>query len=77
MTLTVHKKPIEFSAKTLNTLLEKYKAYADEVSPTGDDRAQNDEYSTASLVDKLEKEFHEARTKGDKKDLLNDIKEID
>ncbi|KAK6061957.1 hypothetical protein COOONC_00376 [Cooperia oncophora] len=38
---------IDVSTKTLNTLLEKYKAYADEINPTGDDRTQYDEYSTA------------------------------
>uniref|UniRef100_A0A7I4YK08 CdvA domain-containing protein n=1 Tax=Haemonchus contortus TaxID=6289 RepID=A0A7I4YK08_HAECO len=33
--------------------------------------------SLQSLVDKLEKEFDEAKTRGNKKDLINDIEDID
>ncbi|KAK6060896.1 hypothetical protein COOONC_01442 [Cooperia oncophora] len=45
--LQLWKHPSVQRTKTLNTLLEKYKAYADEINPTGDDRTQYDEYSTA------------------------------
>ncbi|KAK6030102.1 putative ATP synthase F0, A subunit [Ostertagia ostertagi] len=96
MSLIFHKKPIGFSAKTLNTLLDKYSSYAEEIKPIGDDRSQYEEYSSAAnliaggikiikssrdslqaLVDKLEKEFDDAKSKGNKKDLISEIEDID
>uniref|UniRef100_A0A7I4Z127 Peptidase A2 domain-containing protein n=1 Tax=Haemonchus contortus TaxID=6289 RepID=A0A7I4Z127_HAECO len=96
MSLTFHRKPIKFSANTLETLVAKYQVYTEEIKPTGDDSTKYEEYCTAinliiggikiirscqenlqNLVDKLEKAYEEAKTKGNKKVLVNEIEEID
>ncbi|KAL6727013.1 hypothetical protein Aduo_008929 [Ancylostoma duodenale] len=96
MTLVFHKKPIALSARTLQSLLEKYFTYSEEVKPSGTDEEKYEEYMSAtnllsgsietikmsrnalqSLIDKLQKEFEEARTKGNKKNLTNEVEEIE
>ncbi|KAK6017462.1 hypothetical protein OSTOST_17019, partial [Ostertagia ostertagi] len=96
MSLTFHRKPIKFSANTLETLLAKYQPYTEEILPTGEDSTKYEEYCSAinliiggikiikssqehlqNLVDKLEKAYEESKTKGNKKDLVNEVEEID
>ena len=96
MAFIFHKKPIAYSAKTLSTLLDKFKTYTEEVTPTGDDRNQYEELTTAvnlissgiklvqqsrdalqTLVNKLEKEFDELKLKGNRKELVAEVEEID
>ncbi|KHJ87534.1 hypothetical protein OESDEN_12689 [Oesophagostomum dentatum] len=96
MAFIFHRKPITYSAKTLSTLLEKFKTYTEEVSPNGDDKNQYEELTTAvklisggiklvqqsrdalqALVNKLEKEFDELKLKGSRKELANEVEEID
>ncbi|KAL6738168.1 hypothetical protein Aduo_011745 [Ancylostoma duodenale] len=96
MAFIFHKKPIAYSAKTLSTLLEKFKPYTEEISPNGDDSKQHEELTNAvnlitggikliqqsrdalqSLVNKLEKEFDELKLKGNRKELVNEVEEID
>ncbi|CAJ0602740.1 unnamed protein product [Cylicocyclus nassatus] len=47
MAFLFHKKPIAYSARTLGTLLEKYKGYAEEISPCGNETKQYDELNNA------------------------------
>ncbi|KAL6733106.1 hypothetical protein Aduo_003787 [Ancylostoma duodenale] len=94
MAFISHKKPILYSAKTLSTLLDKFKAYTEEVSPT--ENNQYEELTTAvnlinggtkliqqsrdalqTLVSKLEKEFDVLKLKGNRKELVSEVEEID
>ncbi|KAL6727577.1 hypothetical protein Aduo_009442 [Ancylostoma duodenale] len=96
MAFIFHRKPISYSAKTLSTLLEKYKSYTEEVEPTGDENSQYDELTSTvnllsggikiiqqsrdalqTLINKMEKEFDELKLKGNRKELANEIEEID
>ncbi|KAK6736395.1 hypothetical protein RB195_019213 [Necator americanus] len=96
MTLVFHKRPILLSAKTLQSLLDKYSTYSDEIKPSGTDEERYEEYLSAAnllsgsietikmsrnafqaLIDKLQKEYEEARSKGNKKDLTNEVEEIE
>ncbi|KAL6722430.1 hypothetical protein Aduo_017555 [Ancylostoma duodenale] len=61
MAFIFHKKPILYSAKTLSTLLDKFRAYTEEVSPTGDENNQYEELTTA----------------GNRKELVSEVEEID
>ncbi|KAK6750546.1 hypothetical protein RB195_002489 [Necator americanus] len=96
MTLVFHKRPILLSAKTLQSLLDKYSTYSDEIKPSRTDEERYEEYLSAAnllsgsietikmsrnalqaLIDKLQKEYEEARSKGNKKDLTNEVEEIE
>ncbi|KAK6764628.1 hypothetical protein RB195_024811 [Necator americanus] len=96
MTLVFHKRPILLSAKTLQSLLDKYSTYSEEIKPSGTDEERYEEYLSAAnllsgsietikmsrnahqaLIDKLQKEYEEARSKGNKKDLTNEVEEIE
>ncbi|KAL6727976.1 hypothetical protein Aduo_009795 [Ancylostoma duodenale] len=96
MAFIFHRKPISYSAKTLSTLLEKYKSYREEVEPTGDENSQYDELTSTvnllsggikiiqqsrdalqTLINKMEKEFDELKLKGNRRELANEIEEID
>ncbi|EYC10154.1 hypothetical protein Y032_0057g2793 [Ancylostoma ceylanicum] len=96
MAFIFHKKPIVYSAKTLSTLLDKFRAYTEEISPTGDENNQYEELTTAvnligggikliqqsrdalqTLVNKLEKEFDVMKLKGNRKELISEVEEID
>ncbi|KAL6731108.1 hypothetical protein Aduo_002014 [Ancylostoma duodenale] len=96
MAFIFHKKPILYSAKTLSTLLDKFRAYTEEVSPAGDENNQYEELTTAvnlisggikliqqsrdalqTLVSKLEKEFDVLKLKGNRKELVSEVEEID
>ncbi|CAJ0606944.1 unnamed protein product [Cylicocyclus nassatus] len=51
MALIFHKKPIELSSKTLQSLLDKYASYSEEVKASGTEEEQYDEYlSAANLI---------------------------
>ena len=95
MSFIFHKKPIAYSAKTLSTLLDKFKTYVEEINPIGDDRNQYEELTTAvkltsgdirliqqsrdalqALVNKLEKEFDELKSKGNRKELVSEVEKL-
>ncbi|CAJ0594579.1 unnamed protein product [Cylicocyclus nassatus] len=96
MAFTLHKKPIAYSAKSLGTLVEKYRGYSEGVSTSGNETKQLDELYNAAdlisggieliresrdalqiLVDKLDKQFDDLNVKGNRKELLAEIEEID
>lgn len=47
MSLTFHKKPIKYSAESLQKLIAKYQPYTEGLSPTGEDSKKYEEFCTA------------------------------
>ncbi|KAL6724140.1 hypothetical protein Aduo_019055 [Ancylostoma duodenale] len=95
MTLVFHVKPIALSAKTLQSLMDKYATYSEEIKPSGTDEEKYEEYLSAvnllsgsietikmsrnalqALIDKLQKEYDDAKAKGNRKELTNEVEDI-